>query len=167
MPPGNSRRHYLLFWRNFAMTTPSRTRSRCGYTSGCWVTSTLPTIEVNICAKGSLELTTAMGAIERKEVLGFLLNMGFYLTQSCLCCFKFLCCHNGFVGILMINPVFLWNSALGLCTDHHALTSVIHHATGVLDILQHKRRRVMRLRFYCTVDFSCAVLQDVPRFVII
>jgi hypothetical protein len=25
----------------------------------------------------------------------------------------------------------------------------------------------MRLRFYCTVDFSCAVLQDVPRFVII
>jgi hypothetical protein len=25
----------------------------------------------------------------------------------------------------------------------------------------------MRLRFYCTVDFSCAVLQDVPQFVII
>ena len=108
-----------------------------------------------------------MGAIERIEVLGFLLNMGFYLTQSCLCYFKFLCCHNGFVGILVINPVFLWNSALGLRTDYHALTSVIHHATGVLDILQHKRRRVMRLRFYCTVDFSCAVLQDVPRFVII
>ena len=125
------------------MTTPSRTCSRCGYTSGCWVTSTLPTIEVNICAKGSLELTTAMGAIERKEVLGFLLNMGFYLTQSCLCCFKFLCCHNGFVGILMINPVFLWNSALGLRTDHHALTSVIHHATGVLDILQHIQYSVM------------------------
>ncbi len=125
------------------------------------------TLTVNICAKGSLELTTAMGAIERKEVLGFLLNMGFYLTQSCLCYFKFLCCHNGFVGILVINPVFLWNSALGLRTDYHALTSVIHHATGVLDILQHKRRRVMRLRFYCTVDFSCAVLQDVPRFVII
>ena len=57
-----------------------------------------------------------MGAIERKEVLGFLLNMGFYLTQSCLCYFKFLCCHNGFVGILVINPVFLWNSALGLRT---------------------------------------------------
>ena len=108
-----------------------------------------------------------MGAIERKEVLGFLLNMGFYLTQSCLCYFKFLCCHNGFVGILVINPVFLWNSALGLRTDYHALTSVIHHATGVLDILQHKRRRVMRLRFYCRVDFSCAVLQNVPRFVII
>ena len=143
MPPGNSRRHYLLFWRNFAMTTPSRTCSRCGYTSGCWVTSTLPTIEVNICAKGSLELTTAMGAIERKEVLGFLLNMGFYLTQSCLCYFKFLCCHNGFVGILVINPVFLWNSALGLRTDYHALTSVIHHATGVLDILQHIQYSVM------------------------
>lgn len=149
------------------MTTPSRTCSRCGYTNGVLGDFNFANNRSEHLCQSSLELTTAMGAIERKEVLGFLLNMGFYLTQSCLCYFKFLCCHNGFVGIFVINPVFLWNSALGLRTDYHALTSVIHHATGVLDILQQKRRRVMRLRFYCTVDFSCAVLQDVPRFVII
>ena len=54
-------------------------------------------------------------------------------------------------GVLCTGS-FFHNTALGFCKN---------------DTTGQKWRRVMRLRFYCTVDFSCAVLQDVPRFVII